>query len=186
MLIRGISRYADEIKNFPINLDDFNEAIKTQNLIKNLINILSQEKEYYFSKYEFFSKSLMKEEEKNQFTNYFKNIAKIMDCVDCLKCRVYGKMQVLGLATALRKLLNEEPIQLTRNELVALINTLKKWVESIKIMNIFRDELTRKKQNFCLCIFALFILTTFLVSKLKSLHNEFKNKTKVEKNKKTE
>lgn len=32
----------------------------------------------------------------------FKNITNIMNCVGCEKCRLWGKVQVLGLATALK------------------------------------------------------------------------------------
>lgn len=57
-----------------------------------------------------------------------------MDCVDCVKCKVYGKMQVLGLGVALRSFLKEEITMLSRNELVAFINTLNKWTEALEIL----------------------------------------------------
>ncbi len=28
---------------------------------------------------------------------YFQNISRIMDCVECEKCKTYGKMQVYGI-----------------------------------------------------------------------------------------
>ena len=51
-----------------------------------------------------------------------------MDCVSCEKCRLWGKLQVLGLGTALKILLMEGDVLgygvLQRNEVVALVNTL--------------------------------------------------------------
>jgi ERO1-like protein alpha len=53
-----------------------------------------------------------------------------MDCVECEKCKLFGKMQVQGLGTALKILFEdkfESKVKLSRNELIALVNTLAKW-----------------------------------------------------------
>lgn len=47
-----------------------------------------------------------------------------MDCVECEKCKVYGKMQTLGIGTALKILFsmkdkNKLP-SLRRNELIVI------------------------------------------------------------------
>jgi hypothetical protein len=34
--------------------------------------------------------------------NKFRNISRVMDCVGCDKCRLWGKLQVTGLGTALK------------------------------------------------------------------------------------
>jgi ERO1-like protein alpha len=182
LLMKGISRYANEISQFPIELDDLNEELKTKDLLKKLLNSLSVLKEKEFLHSDIFSKPLLRDEEKERFTKYFWNIAQIMDCVECQKCKVYGKMQVLGLATALRKLLNEEPIQLTRNELVALINTLKKWVESIEIWKIFKKELMSKKKDILMCMFGVLLMVLLLIRIFRNSYNDYQ-KTKSEKEK---
>ena len=67
-----------------------------------------------------------------------------MDCVGCDKCRLWGKVQVTGLGTALRLLFafeatEDQPhIVLGRNELVALINTAHRISESIQAIETFR------------------------------------------------
>lgn len=38
----------------------------------------------------------------------FRNISRIMDCVSCEKCRVWGKLEILGLGTAIKILLTPE------------------------------------------------------------------------------
>ena len=39
---------------------------------------------------------------KEDFKLHFKNITRIMDCVGCEKCKLWGKLQTTGLGTALK------------------------------------------------------------------------------------
>lgn len=39
---------------------------------------------------------------KEQFKTHFRNVSRIMDCVGCDKCRLWGKLQVSGFGTALK------------------------------------------------------------------------------------
>jgi ERO1-like protein alpha/ERO1-like protein beta len=41
---------------------------------------------------------------KQQVKDNFRNISRIMDCVGCEKCRLWGKVQTNGLGTALKVL----------------------------------------------------------------------------------
>jgi len=41
---------------------------------------------------------------KEEFKNHFRNVSQIMDCVGCDKCRLWGKVQISGLGTALKVL----------------------------------------------------------------------------------
>ncbi|KAH7426514.1 hypothetical protein KP509_10G004200 [Ceratopteris richardii] len=68
----------------------------------------------------------------------FQNISSLMDCVGCEKCRLWGKLQILGLATALDINLSNAAkdsaqynLHLHRNEAIALINLLNRLSESI-------------------------------------------------------
>ena len=50
-----------------------------------------------------------------------------MECVGCDKCRLWGKLQIQGIGTALKVLFStqkNEMIKLTRREIVALFNVL--------------------------------------------------------------
>lgn len=72
---------------------------------------------------------------KREFVNHFRNTSLILDCVVCEKCKLWGKLQVLGVGTALKILLSEAegvPYDLERNEIVALFNTLTKLSSSIE------------------------------------------------------
>ncbi|EGG13319.1 hypothetical protein DFA_11080 [Cavenderia fasciculata] len=74
-----------------------------------------------------------------QFKGHFQNISSILNCVTCEKCKLYGKMQTLGLGTALKILFDEDQSSLQRNEIIALINTLRQLSNSIT----FIKELTK-------------------------------------------
>ena len=39
---------------------------------------------------------------KREFKAHFRNISRVMDCVGCDKCKLWGKLQFLGVATALK------------------------------------------------------------------------------------
>jgi ERO1-like protein beta len=39
---------------------------------------------------------------KEEFKEHFRNVSSIMDCVGCMRCRLWGKVQIRGLATAMK------------------------------------------------------------------------------------
>ena len=45
---------------------------------------------------------------RRQLQSAFQNITRVMDCVGCEKCKLWGKLQTLGVATALKILFTEE------------------------------------------------------------------------------
>jgi len=74
-----------------------------------------------------------------------------MDCVTCEKCKVWGKLQILGIGTAIKILLSsEQDIQetlhaimisknprlvnkfLNRQEIISLVNTLHQFAKSVE------------------------------------------------------
>jgi len=84
---------------------------------------------------------------KEEFKTHFRNVSRIMDCVGCDKCRLWGKVQTTGIATALKVLFELDEMTLNpqtnhdllqRSEVVALINTLFRFSESLKAVEDFR------------------------------------------------
>lgn len=91
---------------------------------------------------------------KEDFKVHFRNISGILDCVGCDKCRLWGKVQFTGMGTALKILFSGDsgphstiskgdisnfmPFQLTRGEIVALINAFAKLSASIEEVTMFR------------------------------------------------
>eukprot|EP00842_Homolaphlyctis_polyrhiza_P006517 jgi/Hompol1/6867/HPOL_004181-RA len=104
---------------------------------------------------------------KDEFKQRFRNISLIMDCVGCEKCRLWGKLQVTGLGTALKVLFSYDdnesdgyqndggvagPIdyRLTRSELVAFMNALHRLSESlmaVERLQLRLSELQKKQQQ---------------------------------------
>lgn len=66
----------------------------------------------------------------------------VLDCIPCEKCRLWGKIQFLGMGTALKILLSDNEVPLTRAEIVALINTLGRLSESVNaLVEFFESKL---------------------------------------------
>ncbi|KAG6385262.1 hypothetical protein SASPL_154093 [Salvia splendens] len=77
-----------------------------------------------------------------QTQKQFRNISALMDCIGCEKCRLWGKLQVLGLGTGLKILFSvngDQPsaqrLQLQRNEVIASVNLLNRLSESVKLVH---------------------------------------------------
>ncbi|XP_057199121.1 ERO1-like protein alpha [Triplophysa rosa] len=96
---------------------------------------------------------------KEDFKRTFKNISRIMDCVECFKCRLWGKLQTQGLGTALKILFSERQIeampntrnsslsfQLSRQEIVSLFNAFGRISTSVRELENFRSLLSALKQ----------------------------------------
>ncbi|XBW37948.1 hypothetical protein QEN19_003533 [Hanseniaspora menglaensis] len=87
---------------------------------------------------------------KDQFRVKFKNVTKIMDCVHCDRCRLWGKVQSTGYATSLKILLemDNDPMfvinSLTKYELIALLNTFDRISKSVQLINNFEVMFNEK------------------------------------------
>lgn len=87
---------------------------------------------------------------KSQFKNHFRNISVILDCVACERCKLWGKLQINGLGSALKILFDtklsdgDKMINLERTELVALIHTFRRLSESLKWSNEMFNEYLHK------------------------------------------
>ncbi|CRK25128.1 hypothetical protein BN1708_014150 [Verticillium longisporum] len=80
---------------------------------------------------------------KEDFRNRFRNVSRVMDCVGCDKCRLWGKLQTAGYGTALKVLFefdnaSEDLPQLKRTEIVALFNTYARISSSLRAIGKFR------------------------------------------------
>uniref|UniRef100_A0A3Q1EYY9 ERO1-like protein alpha n=1 Tax=Acanthochromis polyacanthus TaxID=80966 RepID=A0A3Q1EYY9_9TELE len=88
----------------------------------------------------------------------FLNISRIMDCVGCFKCRLWGKLQTQGLGTALKILFSAQQIealpkssnqrpsfQLSRQEIVSLLNAFGRISTSVRELENFRSLLAEER-----------------------------------------
>jgi hypothetical protein len=73
-----------------------------------------------------------------------------MDCVECSTCRLWGKLKVHGLGTAMKILFSDTApdgtplVRLKRNDVVALFNTLAQFSQAIDDVQQFHALLTNK------------------------------------------
>lgn len=176
----NVGCYMGRLHRFPDRISNlyFNYALLTRAVAK-LGPYLSQQQEYTFclgdlgqdaatrakvmevtdraaSVPQIFDESLMfKNGEgpslKEDFRNRFRNVSRLMDCVGCDKCRLWGKLQTAGYGTALKVLFEfdnndkpEVPI-LKRTELVALFNTYARLSSSLNAIQKFREMVEQKE-----------------------------------------
>lgn len=104
------------------------------------------------------------EELRAEFLSKFHNISRIMDCVTCERCRLWGKLQILGLGTALKIFLMDGDQAgigaLQRNEVVALVNTLAQLAKSVDSV---RDWQRRDRKRAVVKV-AIFFVALLLAS----------------------
>ncbi|GAB2223278.1 hypothetical protein Drorol1_Dr00017418 [Drosera rotundifolia] len=85
---------------------------------------------------------LISEPMMNKSSMLYTFISSLMDCVGCEKCRLWGKLQILGLGTALKILFSANgagdtgpAVEFQRNEVIALINLLYRLSELVKLVH---------------------------------------------------
>ncbi|XP_043700679.1 endoplasmic reticulum oxidoreductin-1-like isoform X1 [Telopea speciosissima] len=141
-VLRAVTKAADYLEQAEYDTGNPSEDLKTQSLMKQL---LYNPKLRAACPLPFDEAKLWQgqsgPELKQQIQKQFRNISALMDCVGCEKCRLWGKLQVLGLGTALKILFSvdgenqtNQPLQLQRNEVIALVNLLNRLSESVKMM----------------------------------------------------
>jgi len=150
VLLRALRKASPFLYDYEIRTGDIVEDETASVLLKRLVDshILSSCQGVFTA----FDESLMFRNSRTPFTDpnshhpkeflleenfkqVFHNISSILDCVQCQQCKLHGKMAMLGYGTALKILfLPAEYLSfsLSRNEIVAFINTLAKFSEALK------------------------------------------------------
>jgi len=80
-----------------------------------------------------------------EFQRKFQNITQILDCLGCDRCKLWGKLQTQGIAAALKILLaaDDEPLELAKTEIIALMNTLNQVSMSVEHVSLAMKNSTR-------------------------------------------
>jgi hypothetical protein len=77
---------------------------------------------------------------------HFRNISRIMDCVGCEKCKIHGKIQILGLGTALKILLEDRTCEtLQRNEIIVRHPTIALWCMCVCVHQATNKEASTRR-----------------------------------------
>lgn len=69
-----------------------------------------------------------------QFKAIMLNVTRLMDCVTCEKCRIWGKLETKGIAVAMKIIMNreDEAITLDRAEMITLVNLARQLAFSVR------------------------------------------------------
>nr|CAD7437972.1 unnamed protein product [Timema bartmani] len=114
------------------------EDVEVRQAIKDFLNVVRSFPDH-FNESSMFTGGKQAKKLKEEFRQHFRNISRIMDCVGCDKCKLWGKLQIQGLGTALKILfsgkfdavdpsgadlsqMSKNKFQLQRSEIVALFN----------------------------------------------------------------
>ncbi|VDM37111.1 unnamed protein product [Toxocara canis] len=130
---------------------------ETRAAVEELMNVLKEFPNPFDETEMFTGVEAQARELREEFRLHFHNISRIMDCVGCDKCRLWGKLQIHGMGTALKILFSDlptshyrsqdgvlhAPFQLTRNEVVSLFQSFGRYASSIREVDEFRRALVK-------------------------------------------
>lgn len=141
--LKALLKLAPYIKDDMFFTGNEKEDEETRTLVRELLDEVRKFPDH-FDESEMFTGDHAREL-REEFRSHFVNISRIMDCVECDKCRLWGKVQTHGMGTALKLLFssqNRQPkFQVSRNEIVALLQSFGRYSSSIVEVEQFRAQL---------------------------------------------
>ncbi|KAK7563922.1 endoplasmic reticulum Oxidoreductin 1-domain-containing protein [Phyllosticta citricarpa] len=153
LVLRAVGKLRNHLQSYQFCSADPLEDKFTKQLVTRLTNAIpSNQRETIFDESVMFADSAGMQL-KEDFKQRFRNVSRIMDCVGCDKCRLWGKLQTNGYGTALKVLFeydeqdvaNAPPLRQT--ELVALINTLGRISHSLASIKNFRRMVAERDDS---------------------------------------
>jgi len=147
--LRGITKLSNFLVEYNYNTKHIRELDKIKALMQNIRSLTLASCPETFDESHMFA-GPESEYLKSQFKKRFHNISAILDCVGCEKCKLWGKLQINGIGTALRGVfeLTNDPkylVQLRRTEIVAIINLMNKLSLSIeRIQQFHRLDISKR------------------------------------------
>ncbi len=148
ILLRAVTKLRTYLKNYTFCSGDPSQDAATKSKILHLADKAATHPPI-FDESTMFQDPDISGDLKEDFRNRFRNVSRLMDCVGCDKCRLWGKLQIVGFGTALKvlfeydELKNGENPPLRRTELVALVNTLDRVSSSLTALNKMRDMVAK-------------------------------------------
>ncbi|XP_058788778.1 ero1-like protein [Phymastichus coffea] len=153
--LRALAKAASYLQREEYYTGNHIEDQDTRLAMNDILNVISTFPEH-FNESVMFNGGIEAQVLKGEFKQHFRNISRIMDCVGCDKCKLWGKLQTQGLGTALKILfsgkfekyeptlwtINRKKFYLERTEIVSLFNAFGRLSESIFELDKFR-KITR-------------------------------------------
>jgi len=142
LILRAVGKIKQHITDYSYCSEDPEQDLRTKNSVIRLASAIPDGPEIFDETVMFRDPDAIALKE--DFRNRFRNVSRVMDCVGCDKCRLWGKLQTNGYGTALKVLFEFDPEDsskdppLRRTELVALINTMHRLSHSLSAIKDFR------------------------------------------------
>lgn len=140
VVLRAITKAEETWKSIEFYTHD-KEEFETKKKVLQLVEAAKNCGHYLFDESQMFSGDAS-DQLKEEFRLHFRNISRIMDCVGCDKCRLWGTLQIRGIGTALKILFNgrkTKQLHLSRSEVVSLFNVLGRLSESMQSLHLFKN-----------------------------------------------
>lgn len=151
LVTRALAKLQKHLEHYTFCLGDPAQDFETKQRVIELISRIKSAPPTFDESRMFQDPAML--ELKEDFRNRFRNVSRLMDCVGCDKCRLWGKLQTAGYGAALKVLFefdetkNGENPHLRRTELVALVNTLARISHSLTAIQQFRAAINAEDQN---------------------------------------
>ena len=84
---------------------------------------------------------------KQEFREHFHNISRVMDCVGCDKCKLWGKLQITGLGTALKILFSADYSNQDKETNLADVNPMQMYLNSSDFSAPVSDRLVLSRNE---------------------------------------
>ncbi|KAF2432863.1 endoplasmic oxidoreductin [Tothia fuscella] len=145
LLVRAVGKLRGHLPSYTFCSADPAQDRQTKALVESLSRAIGNGGEVFDESAMFKSADAVGLKEDFKFR--FRNVSRIMDCVGCDKCRLWGKVQTNGYGAALKILFEfdeKDPSKdppLRRTELVALFNTLDRVSHSLDAIKKFKGML---------------------------------------------
>ncbi|XP_012277627.1 ero1-like protein [Orussus abietinus] len=150
--LRALAKAAPYLEREEYYTGNESDDEDTRLAIKDILQVIKSFPDH-FNESVMFNGGVQAQLLKEEFRQHFRNISRIMDCVGCDKCKLWGKLQIQGLGTALNILFSgkfdkwvpslnhfsKRQFFLERTEIVALINAFGRLSESIFELDKFRQ-----------------------------------------------
>jgi ERO1-like protein beta len=148
LILRAVGKIKQHITDYSYCSEDPEQDLRTKNSVIRLASAIPNGPEIFDETVMFRDPDAVALKE--DFRNRFRNVSRVMDCVGCDKCRLWGKLQTNGYGTALKVLFEFDPEDsskdppLRRTELVALINTMHRLSHSLLAIKEFRHMIEER------------------------------------------
>ncbi|XP_067134968.1 ERO1-like protein beta isoform X2 [Centruroides vittatus] len=154
--LRAIAKAAPFLEQEYFYTGNEEEDESVRQAIKEILEIANSFPDHFNESVMFSGNKKQAKIMKEEFRRHFWNISRIMDCVGCDKCRLWGKLQVQGLGTAFKILFSVNQLKtfdsnvkknrfhLTRTEILTLFNAFGRLSNSVYQLEVFRNLLKSK------------------------------------------